>query len=92
MPAQASRAVKNGPGRLNSFLTVAGIDECSYCDVAVGPFAACKTATKQTKPNKLLPIIMSFLQQLTSFTNEDTQTDSRQEQEDLEAVIIIDDL
>jgi len=32
---------------------VAGIDECSYCDVAVGPSAACKTAAKQTKPNKL---------------------------------------
>jgi hypothetical protein len=55
---------------------VAGIDECSYCDVAVGPSAACKTAAKQTKPNELLLIIMSFLQQMTSFTNEDTQTDS----------------
>jgi hypothetical protein len=48
VPAQASRAVKKGACRLKSFFTVAGIDECSYCDVGVGPFGSCTTAPHNT--------------------------------------------
>jgi hypothetical protein len=29
--------VRKSCGRSKSFLTVAGMDECSYCDVGVGP-------------------------------------------------------
>lgn len=38
VPAHASLKVKKA-GRLKIFLTVAGIDECSYCEVDVGPVA-----------------------------------------------------
>lgn len=37
VPAQASRAVRAGCGRLNSFRMVAAMEECSYSDVDVGP-------------------------------------------------------
>lgn len=36
VPAHASRLVRNA-GRLKIFFTVAGMDECSYCDVGSGP-------------------------------------------------------
>jgi len=36
VPAQASRLVRNSL-RLKIFFTVAGMDECSYCDVGSGP-------------------------------------------------------
>lgn len=44
VPAHASRFVRKGPGKLNSFFTVAGMDECSNCEVGVGPFGVCITA------------------------------------------------
>jgi hypothetical protein len=48
VPAQASRAVKGGEGRLKSLRTVAGMEECSKWDVAVGPTASCTTAHPHT--------------------------------------------
>ena len=41
-PAQASRFVRNAL-RLKRFFAVAGIDECSHCDVLVGPAGSCTT-------------------------------------------------
>lgn len=36
VPAHSSLLVRNGEGRLKIFLTVAGMDECSYSDVGNG--------------------------------------------------------
>lgn len=43
VPAQASLFVKKS-FKLKIFLTVAGIDECSYSDVGDGPVGPCNTA------------------------------------------------
>lgn len=42
VPAHSSRFVRNS-GKLNIFFTVAGIEECSYCDVGNGPEGPCNT-------------------------------------------------
>lgn len=49
VPAHASRAVKKSSFRLNIFFTVAGREECSYCESGVGPSASCITAPATTK-------------------------------------------
>ena len=49
VPAHASRAVKKSSFRLNIFFTVAGREECSYCESGVGPSASCTTAPATTK-------------------------------------------
>jgi hypothetical protein len=43
VPAHASRFVRNSL-RLKIFFTVAGIEECSNCDVSYGPEGPCNTA------------------------------------------------
>lgn len=43
-PAHLSLAVKGAFVRWNSLLTVAEMEECSYCEVDVGPVAPCTTA------------------------------------------------
>jgi hypothetical protein len=52
VPAQASRFVRKAPGKLNSFFTVAGIDECSNSEVDVGPVGLCNTATENFNQTK----------------------------------------
>lgn len=42
VPAHSSRFVRKLL-RLNIFFSVAGIDECSNCDVGSGPFGSCNT-------------------------------------------------
>uniref|UniRef100_A0A7C8YF60 Uncharacterized protein n=1 Tax=Opuntia streptacantha TaxID=393608 RepID=A0A7C8YF60_OPUST len=43
VPAQASLLVRKF-FKLKIFFTVAGIEECSYCDVGCGPDGVCSTA------------------------------------------------
>lgn len=43
VPAHASRLVRNS-FRLKIFLTVAGMEECSNCEVSYGPEGPCNTA------------------------------------------------
>lgn len=44
VPAHASLFVRKFEFRLNSFFTVAGIDECSKCECGVGPLGSWITA------------------------------------------------
>lgn len=48
VPAHSSRLVRNDPGKLKSFFTVAGIDECSNSEVGLGPFGLCNTGIDQS--------------------------------------------
>ena len=47
VPAHASLAVNALDGRLNSLRTVAGMEECSNCEVGVGPLGVWTTARTQ---------------------------------------------
>lgn len=44
VPAQASLFVRKFEFRLNNFLTVAGMEECSNCECGVGPLGSWITA------------------------------------------------
>lgn len=63
VPAHASRLVKKFEFlRLKSFFTVAGIDECSYWEVGVGPLGSWITAKRverETRDNTMLSLCMN---------------------------------
>lgn len=49
VPAQASLFVKKLDFKLKSFFTVAGMEECSNCEVGVGPSGSWITTTTKNK-------------------------------------------
>jgi hypothetical protein len=49
VPAQASLFVRKLECKLNSFFKVAGIDECSYCELFCGAFGSWITAQMERK-------------------------------------------